>query len=104
MSSGNAAIDSLLKPGGNLIGIPGSNPTIRVIESATLADAQSLFSQLSRGGSVITSSPYPGTLVQLPCGGTVGLRHVMSRSSGTIATIDVNVPTVVEVTKIKFNP
>lgn len=72
--------------------------------SATAADARAMFNQLSQGGTVVTGSTYPGTLVSLPGGGTVGLRTVMTNSPGTLATIDVNVPGVTAVTKIKFNP
>ena len=100
----NSAINNIVNPGGNPIGVAGSSATIREIAGSTAADAQAMFDQLSQGGTVVTGSTYPGTLVRLPCGGTVGLRTVMTNSPGTIATIDVNVPGVTTVTKIKFNP
>jgi hypothetical protein len=100
----NSAINNLLNPGGNPIGVAGSSATIREVAGSTLADAQNLFNQLSQGGTAVTGSTYRGTLVRLPGGGTVGLRTVTTRSPGTIATIDVNVPGVPGVTKIKFNP
>jgi hypothetical protein len=53
---------------------------------------------------VVAGSKYPGTLVTLPGGGTIGLRTAMTKSPGTIATIDVNVPGVIGISKIKFNP
>ena len=43
------------------------------------------------------------TRVQLPDGGFVQLRTVMSRSPHTAATIDVNISGI-EITKLKFNP
>jgi hypothetical protein len=45
----------------------------------------------------------PGTWVDLPNGGGVGLRTDMTRSPGTAATIDVNIPNI-QIDKIKFNP
>jgi len=103
MATGSSAIENLLRPGGNPIGVPGAHATIRVIAGATLDDADNLFNQLSQDGTVVIGSPYPGTHVQLPDGGTVGLRNVMSKSPITIATIDVNVAGV-GITKIKFDP
>jgi hypothetical protein len=100
----NSAINNIVNPSGNPIGAAGSSPTIREVAGSTVADAQAMFNQLSQGGTVVTGSTYPGTLVRLPSGGTVGLRTVMTNSPGTLATIDVNVPGVTAVTKIKFNP
>jgi RHS repeat-associated protein len=100
----NSAINNLVNPGGQPIGVAGSSATIREIAGSHLADAQTMFNQLAQGGKTVTGSTYPGTLVSLPGGGTVGLRTVMTDSPGTLATIDVNVPGVTAVTKIKFNP
>jgi RHS repeat-associated protein len=95
-------VSDLLTPGGSPLGTAGSNATIREV-TGNLSDAQSLFNQLSEGGVPATSSSYPGTLVNLPNGGTVGLRTVMTNSPNTAATIDVNIPNV-PISKIKFNP
>jgi hypothetical protein len=43
------------------------------------------------------------TRVELPDGGFVQLRTVMSRSPNTAATIDVNIPGI-NIKKLKFNP
>ena len=95
-------VESVLMPGGNAIGNAGSQAAIREV-SGSLSDAQSFFNQLSAGGEVVLDSTYPGTLVRLPNGGTVGIRTSMSESLGTAATIDVNIPGI-PIKKIKFNP
>ena len=41
--------------------------------------------------------------VELPAGGTIGLRTVATKSPGTVVTIDVNIPNI-PITKIKINP
>jgi hypothetical protein len=88
-------------PGGAPIGTAGSKATIRELTGNT-TDAQAMFSRLSAGGAPVSGS-YPGTLVRLPNGGTVGMRTVMSRSPNSAATIDVNIPNI-PIQKIKFNP
>lgn len=94
--------DELLVPGGTRIGTAGSRASIREVTGG-LDDAQALFTDLSRGGTVVTDTTYPGTLVRLPDGGTVGLRTTMTNSPGSIANIDVNIPGI-GITKIKFIP
>jgi hypothetical protein len=64
---------------------------------------RNLINQLTAGGTVVQSSTYPGTLVQLPGGGTVGIRTLMTASPQTAATVDINIPNI-PITKIKFNP
>jgi RHS repeat-associated protein len=91
-----------LMPGGNPIGTEGSDATIREVQGG-LPEAQNFFNQVSSGGTPVQGSTYPGTLVQVPGGGTVGLRTVMSNSPSTAATIDVNIPNI-PIRKIKFNP
>lgn len=94
--------DDILAPDGTRIGTAGSRSSIREV-SGGLDDAQALFTDLSQGGTVVTGSTYPGTLVQLPNGGgTIGIRTTMTNSPGTIANIDVNIPGI-DITKIKFN-
>jgi RHS repeat-associated protein len=95
-------IEDLLTPGGAPLGTAGSNPTIREV-TGDLSDAQSLFDQLAEGGTPVQNSNYPGTLVNLPNGGTVGLRTVMTNSPDSAATIDVNISNI-PITKIKVNP
>lgn len=93
---------TLLLPGGKVLGQAGSKAAIRELQGG-LKEAQALFDQLAQGGKVVQNSTYPGTLVQLPTGGTVGLRTTMTKSPGTAATIDVNIPGI-PIDKIKFNP
>lgn len=94
------AVDMLM-PGGAPIGTAGS---VGVRElTGGLDEATAMFNSLTRGGSPVSGSSYPGQLMHLPGGGTIGIRTQMSRSPGTAATIDVNVPGVT-FDKIKFNP
>lgn len=99
---GAASATELLMPGGSPIGTAGSRAAIRELSGGT-AEASQMFGRLTRGASDVTPAGYPGTLMELPTGGTVGMRTVMSRSPGTAATIDVNIPNV-PIEKIKFNP
>jgi RHS repeat-associated protein len=97
-----ASASELLMPQGNLIGQAGSSSRIRVLQGG-LTEAQTFFDKLAQGGQIVPNAKYPGTLVNLPNGGTVGLRTVMSRSPNSAATIDVNISGIT-VKKIKFNP
>ena len=92
----------LLMPGGNAMGQAGSDETIRVMQGG-VNEAETLFNKLAQGGTPVPNPTYPGTLVQLPNGGTVGIRTVMTGSPGTAATVDVNIPDI-PITKVKFNP
>ena len=96
------SIGELLEPGGIPIGKAGSDPSIREL-TGTLSDAQAVFAQLSTGGKIVEDTANI-TRVELPDGGFVQLRTVMSeRSPNTAATIDINVPGV-NITGLKFNP
>jgi RHS repeat-associated protein len=95
-------IGKLLMPTGKPIGKPGTSPNIRELTGGK-AKAERLFNQLAKDGVEVQSSGYPGKLVKLPGGSTVGLRTVMTKSPKTEATIDVNIPDV-PITKLKFNP
>ena len=64
-----------------------------------LPEAQDLFDRATQGGSVINNPRYKGTLVELPGGGTVGLRPE-SKSGGP--AIDVNNVPGVPYDKIHF--
>lgn len=92
----------ILTPNGQPIGQPGTSPDIREL-IGDVGDAQKMFDDLTKGGQVVNKPTYPGTITQVPEGGTVGLRTQMSKSPGTNATIDVNVPNI-PVKKVKFNP
>src|SRR5262245_38837385 len=94
-SPGNPA--SILMPGGQPVGAPGTRPEIRELPGGSSA-AQSMFNQLSQGGTPHTPPNYSGTGTNLPSGGWVGLRPV---SKSGPPTIDVNVPGV-PIDKIKF--
>ena len=95
-------IMNILKPGGSLIGSPGTSSNIRMMDGG-LSAAQNLFSKLTQGGTLIQSSSYSGQLYQLANGGTVGLRTLSTRSGKNIvATIDVNLPGWKGIREIKF--
>jgi hypothetical protein len=93
----------LLMPNGRAIGEMGTESAIREITGGRQA-AQRLFSRLVGGGAErVPNSTYKGTLVRLSEGGTVGFRTEMTRSPGTIVTIDVNIKGI-PIRKIKVNP
>jgi len=97
----NESPEDILMPGGEPIGTAGSSSDIREVPGG-VAEAGEMFDHLTEGGTKI-SSTYPGTRVELPSGGTVGIRTKMTRSPGTAATIDVDIPGI-PISKIKFNP
>jgi RHS repeat-associated protein len=92
----------IVMPGGSPIGTPGSRGVRELTGNA--GDAKAMFTRLTRGAKPIQTTTYPGSLMQLPNGGTVGLRTVMSRSPNTAATIDIRGVDGVPDMKIKFNP
>ena len=92
-------IEDLLRPGGRLIGSEGSSPKIRVIKGG-LREAEKLFEQLAGSGTRVTGTSYPGQLVRLPNGGTVGLRPA---STSGPPTLDVTVQGL-GIREIKFLP
>ena len=98
-------ISEILAPGGNLIGDAGNGYRIRVIQGGA-EDAETLFQQLTEGGELNTTTGYPGRLVNIPGGGTVGIRTISTKSPNTAATIDVNNVLGLEdlIKEIKFNP
>jgi hypothetical protein len=102
-TSGNESsarpLEARLKPGGRLIGEEGSSPQIRIVKGS-LREARQLFEQLSAGATLLPGTTYPGTLVRLPTGGTVGLRPV---STSGPPTIDVRIPGI-GIREIKFIP
>lgn len=93
----SAKPEDILMPGGKAIGVPGRGHHVREV-SGDLDKAKRLFNDLTIGGTIVTSTGYSGTIVQLPGGGHVGLR---ARSKSGPPTIDINVPGI-PVKKIKF--
>lgn len=88
---------------GDLIGKSGSNACIREL-SGGIDPAKSLWNRLvASGAKPVLGTSYKGMLMELPNGGTVGFRTMMTKSPGTAATIDVNVPSLFQ-GKLKFNP
>ncbi|MFB1484325.1 RHS repeat-associated core domain-containing protein [Corallococcus sp. RDP092CA] len=98
-AQGGAKVVDVLRPGGKLIGQAGTSSQIRILQGGK-AEAEALFGQLSKGGEVVAGSKYPGTLVRLPDGGTVGFRPV---STSGPPTIDVTVKGL-GIREIKFIP
>jgi hypothetical protein len=94
----------LLVPNGARIGEAGASGSIRLIQGGA-TEAGMLFEQLSAGGTGVVGS-YPGTLVNLGSGGTVGLRTVATGTGARlvpVVTIDVNIPGIV-IRELKFIP
>ncbi|QYO67761.1 hypothetical protein [Leptolyngbya sp. 7M] len=89
-------------PGGNPIGLQGSQSSIREIQGG-VDDALRLFDSLTQGGTVKNNPGYPGLQIIRPDGGYVSIRTEATRSPNTIATIDINIPGI-PIRKIKFNP
>jgi hypothetical protein len=92
------APQDLLLPGGEPIGTPsqGGDETVRNVLGGPEA-AQQIYDQLSQGG-IPHNGNYPGTAVELPGGGFVGIRNMDSSNP----TIDVNIPGVPRVRKLHF--
>jgi hypothetical protein len=97
--NGGNPVEEALRPGGRLIGSEGTSSQVRIMKGG-LSEARRLFDQLSAGGTALTETTYPGTLVRLPTGGTVGLRPV---STSGPPTIDVRIPGI-GIREIKFVP
>jgi hypothetical protein len=77
-------------PGGNPVGEEGTRPDIRELPGGQ-SGAESMFNELSKGGTPNTPPNYPGTGTNVPGGGWVGLRP---ESKSGPPTIDVNIPGV----------
>ncbi len=95
----------VLMPGGRAIGQAGASSQIRVLSGGTQS-AETVFRTLTSQGSPVTAAGYPGTVMRLPGGGTVGLRSV-ARGTGArqapAATIDVNISGI-SIRELKFLP
>lgn len=90
-------IEALLKPEGRLLGQPGSSRRIRMLPGG-LEAATELFEKLAEPGGKKLVADYPGTLVEIPEVGRVGLRPV---SVSGPPTIDVRVSGI-GIDEIKF--
>ena len=90
--------EDVLIPNGVPIGTasPGGDSTIRDVLGGPGA-ARHVYDQLSLGGTPYRGD-YPGTAVQLPNGGFVGIRGADSDNP----TIDVNIPGISQVSKLHF--
>jgi hypothetical protein len=87
----------VLKPDGRLVGQAGSGPKIRELPGGKPA-AEELFDRLTKGGTNISPPGYPGKLVRLPNGDTIGYRPT---SKSGPPTIDVDIAGVGK-RKLKF--
>ena len=90
-------IEALLKPEGRLLGQPGSSRRIRILPGGIEA-ATELYEKLAEAGKEARAANYPGTLVEIPDVGRVGLRPV---SVSGPPTIDVRVSGI-GIDEIKF--
>jgi hypothetical protein len=90
--------EDVLIPNGIVIGRPsiGGDTSIRNVTGGPSA-ARQIFVQLSQGGMPY-GGDYPGTAVQLPNSGFVGIRGVDTDHP----TIDVNIPGIPQVSKLHF--
>jgi hypothetical protein len=90
--------EDVLLPGGEPVGTPsqGGDESIRNVPGGSVA-AREIFDQLARGGTPYPAD-YPGTAVELPNGGFVGIRNADTDHP----TIDVNIPGIRRVSKLHF--
>ena len=94
------SLTDILMPGGKAPGKAGSTEETRVLNGGIKA-AQDFFDSVAEGALPINKPTYPGTMVELPGGGTIGLRPV---SKSGDAAIDVNNVPGVSYNKIHFGP
>jgi hypothetical protein len=88
----------ILMPGGSPIGTAsfGGDETIRDMLGGQVV-AREIYRQLAAGGTPYRGR-YPGTAVEFPDGGFVGIRGADTDNP----TIDINLPGIPEVTKLHF--
>jgi hypothetical protein len=88
----------ILMPGGSPIGTSslGGDETIREVPGGQVM-ARGIYGQLATGGTPYPGR-YPGTAVEFPDGGFVGIRDADTDNP----TIDINLPGIPEVTKLHF--
>jgi len=81
----------ILTPGGVPIGTAnGNDETTRNLPGGQQA-AEDLYGRLSQEGTPANSPNYPGSAVNLPGGGFVGIRPGSASTSG-VPAIDINIP------------
>lgn len=95
-------IEELLKPGGELLGIPGRRRGVRVVKGSA-NEARTLFEELARLGREVpvekpTRGSRPGRVAEIPDLGYVGYRE---ESTSGEPTVDCRV-SVEELGKVKF--
>jgi RHS repeat-associated protein len=76
-----------------LSGLRAGNSS-NVWEAATPQELNQIFDKLSQGGTTVTGSTYPGRLVRLPDGMTVGLRDASKSGGPTIDIFSSGQPTI----------
>ena len=90
--------EDVLMAGGSPIGTPSpsGDQSVRNVQGGPQA-ARNIYDRLSLGGTPYQGS-YPGTAVEFPNGGFVGIRGADTEHP----TIDVNLPGIAEVSKLHF--
>jgi hypothetical protein len=87
----NFSIQDLVSDGGAKIGRPGTGRNVRELQ--TEEDLRSLFAALTRNGCIdITPPGFYGRMVQLSDGTVINWRTI-SRTTGSVPTVDVNTGT-----------
>lgn len=94
----NETIESILKPGGKLIGKAGSSEDIRVLKGGKEV-AEDLFAHLTKGAKQMDKPSYKGQAYEIDKDSFVGYR---STSKSGPPTIDINIPGLENITKLKF--
>ena len=98
-----AVLRQKLLPSGVPVGVSGTSADIREISGSAI-DAEKFLRDISSGCTKVDKAGYEGVAVEAPGGGFLGARYHMAKSPQTAITIDVNIPGVPEIKKIKFNP
>lgn len=94
------SVADILFPGGKPLGSKGKGRNCREV-SGGMKKAQEMFDELTMGALDVTPLGYPGKMMRLPGGGTVGLRPTSKTGPPTIDVKDVpQVP--VRKVKVKF--
>ena len=101
-SAATARLESLLAPGGKVIGEAGTSDAVRELPGGAQA-AEKMFGDLTKGGTISTApnlAEINGVRYTMPDGSYITYRPV---STSGPPTIDVNVPSLINsVRKIKF--
>lgn len=92
------SISDLLMPGGIPVGNPGKQRHVRELPGG-LQGAEDFFDELTKGGKPNTPQNYPGTGMDVPGDGWIGLRP---NSKSGPPTIDLDLPLDIPFDKLKF--